>query len=62
MLRDFGPALTVKRRAGLPKEDTLTVPTDETNRTEDAFFADLGRAFIPTLQHFGRDVQQKAKP
>lgn len=28
----------------------------------DAFFANLERAFTSTLQHFGRDVQQKAKP
>jgi hypothetical protein len=61
VLRDFEPGLTVRRRAGLPEEDTLTAPTDETKRTDDAFFADLERAFISTLQHFGRDAQQKAK-
>lgn len=62
VLRDFGSDLALKRRAGLPEENPLTVPTDETKRTDDAFFADLERAFTSTLQQFGRDVQQKAKP
>lgn len=62
VLRDFGSGTTMMRRAGRAEEDKLTVPTDETKRTDEAFFADLERAFTSTLQQFGQDVQQKAKP
>ncbi len=61
VLRDFGKGSDMKRRTGLALEDKLTVPTDETKRTDKAFFADLERAFIVTLEHFSKDVQQGSK-
>lgn len=61
VLRDFGSGSTMTRRSGIAEEDALTVPTDVTKRTDDAFLADLERAFTATLQHFGDDLRQKPK-